>query len=404
MIRNRALPAAVVWVALSLYAFDAARADYRKHYREGLEAIGESRWQEAAGHLSAALAERSTAGGLVRTYGVRRVPYLPHFYLGVALFELGKVGDAERRWRLSEEQGVVAEYPEQLNQLRKYRGKLAQRRETNEREDDRVVVDERSIIGDGAIEAVRTMPSFALVAGAGDYLRGWEPLSGARDDAEPVAAALRRQGFDVEVLPDPTGQELRDALTRLFFNAPVGDGSRVLFYFAGHGATRLVDGDELGYIVPVDAPLPEDDLGSFLATAISMSRFQTWARQSPARHAMLVFDSCFSGTVFRQVRSSPGGLAEDKVREKSRMFITAGAADQVVPDASHFRRAFVAALGGEADLDGDRILFGTELGIYIQDQVRERGRGIRNAQLPLWGRSGGHLRGDFPLLAAAAFD
>jgi hypothetical protein len=67
-----------------------------------------------------------------------------------------------------------------------------------------------------------------------------------------------------------------------------------------------------------------------------------------------------------------------------RWFITAGTADQEVPDKSAFCRAFVDALRGLAPNEGG-VLTGEELALYIKKKViQERGR----LQTPRFGSLG----------------
>jgi formylglycine-generating enzyme required for sulfatase activity len=67
-----------------------------------------------------------------------------------------------------------------------------------------------------------------------------------------------------------------------------------------------------------------------------------------------------------------------------RQFITAGDADQVVPDESIFRRQLEAALrDGEADTNRDGYITGTELGVFLEDTVTNYSR---KSQTPRWGK------------------
>lgn len=57
-------------------------------YREGLRRLRYEEWDEAVELLCQALDARAEDGELVRDYGAWYVPYLPQYYLGVALQEL----------------------------------------------------------------------------------------------------------------------------------------------------------------------------------------------------------------------------------------------------------------------------------------------------------------------------
>jgi hypothetical protein len=177
--------------------------------------------------------------------------------------------------------------------------------------------------------------------------------------------------------------------------------NRLVIYFAGHGHTQTVsDGRQLGFIVPVDAPLPTKEPVEFKARAISMDQIEVYAREIESRHALMVFDSCFSGTLFDVSRALPGAIASN-LEQPVRQFITAGSAGQEVPDTSEFRRQFVAGLKGEADLLKDGYITGTELGMFLEQTVASY---TRQAQTPRFGkiRDGRLDKGDLVFVSPAS--
>jgi formylglycine-generating enzyme required for sulfatase activity/uncharacterized caspase-like protein len=228
--------------------------------------------------------------------------------------------------------------------------------------------------------------SYALVIGVSHYTNGWHDLPGVRDDAPAVKAALENHGFKVTTVIDPTRRQFDDAVGRFIGAYGQGGKNRLLIYFAGHGHTLTTqDGRrELGYIVPADAPVPKgNDTGAFKRFAVSMNEVQNYAEQIEAVHALFVFDSCFAGTIFK-LRS--GGAPEaitDKIVKPVREFITAGNEKQAAPDYSYFRRAFVAALDGEADDNHDGFITGAELGEYLHREVTNY---TKRAQTPQYGK------------------
>lgn len=96
---------------LSLLALSAvarlASADYKDSYKQGVEAVEKSKWADAARLMQEAIASKPTEGETIRFYGQRFEPYLPHFYLGLALFNSGDCPGALRSWATSESQGAV---------------------------------------------------------------------------------------------------------------------------------------------------------------------------------------------------------------------------------------------------------------------------------------------------------
>ena len=211
--------------------------------------------------------------------------------------------------------------------------------------------------------------SYALVVGASAYGKGWPKLPGVVDDLNQVSKALKIHGFEVTVVRDPDHRQLRNAFNDFINNYGQAIDNRLLFYFAGHGYTkRLTYGAEMGYIVPVDAPNPDLDMSGFLAKALDMQQFEVYARRIESKHALFLFDSCFSGSIFALERAIPGHISY-KTARPVRQFITSGSADETVPDTSIFRQQFLAALDGEGDVNQDGYITASELGEFLFEKV-----------------------------------
>ena len=210
--------------------------------------------------------------------------------------------------------------------------------------------------------------SYALVIGVSNYDK-WQDLPGVKEDISLVKASLEKHGFNVITVKDPTRVEFDTSVRNFIADYGQEADNRLLFYFAGHGhtlKTRL--GRKLGYIVPSDAPRATEKTGAFKRKAISMREIEIYARQMESKHALFVFDSCFSGALFALTRSMPQVIST-KLALPVRQFITSGSADQEVPDASLFRRQFVSALDGAADMNNDGYITGSEIAYFLEDKV-----------------------------------
>ena len=97
----KAAPLALGLAALALLAVPA-RADYKDSYRKGMELAEKGNWPEVARHMRAALEEQPREGEQVKLYGMRFELYLPHYYLGLALFNGGDCEGALRAWDSSQ--------------------------------------------------------------------------------------------------------------------------------------------------------------------------------------------------------------------------------------------------------------------------------------------------------------
>jgi len=211
--------------------------------------------------------------------------------------------------------------------------------------------------------------SYALVVGVSDYTNGWPDLPNAISDATKVGECLKGQGFKIESLFDPTKRELNKALEDFTFQYGQFEDTRLIFYFAGHGhSISMPYGKNLGYIVPADAPLPHQNKVAFMQKAISMQEFDKDARQIQAKHVLYIFDSCFSGSIFALSRSAPKPI-DDYIKYHVRQFITAGKEDEEVPDESIFTKQLITALKGAGDIIKDGYITGSELGLYLQENV-----------------------------------
>jgi len=220
---------------------------------------------------------------------------------------------------------------------------------------------------------------YALVVGVSEYDE-WPDLPNAGKDAQEVASVLESLEVSVKLLLDPSSLQLNDALKEVAFHRGQEHNLAVLLYFAGHGETlELADGTELGYIIPKDCPLKQADPVGFDDKAISMKEIESLALKIKSMHMLMVFDSCFSGSLFNLVRAAPVDITE-KSGKPVRQFITAGGAGEQVPDRSVFKIVFLDGIKGYADLNGDGYVTGSELGMHIQDKVVNYTRGGQHPQ------------------------
>ena len=223
--------------------------------------------------------------------------------------------------------------------------------------------------------------SHALVIGVSNYTGGWPKLPGVRDDIVSVRKVLEEQGFGVEVVENPKNrEELEQTFNQFIRKHGRNPENRLLFYFAGHGHTeKTAYGEEMGYIVPTSSPNPNRDRDGFLDTAMDMQQVEVFAKRIQSKHALFIFDSCFSGSIFALSRAIPKNISY-KTARPVRQFITSGSADEEVPDESIFSRQLVSALKGEGDTDKDGYVTAIELGEFLQRQVVNYSKGAQHPQ------------------------
>jgi WD domain, G-beta repeat len=109
--------------------------------------------------------------------------------------------------------------------------------------------------------------------------------------------------------------------------------------------------------------------------AVSFGEVDTWSRQTKARHVLMVFDSCFSGSLFqtKTTNAEPSRNEFDSVRsmlrKSIRYYITAGRQNEQVSADGTFATLLLRGLRGEADVYQEGIISAEELGIYLYHQV-----------------------------------
>ena len=210
--------------------------------------------------------------------------------------------------------------------------------------------------------------SHALLIGVSNY-KYWPSLETIPRELDDISRELKKRGFRVTRVDDPNGRQLQKALEDFVYKYGYDRKNRLLVYFAGHGHT--IDGK--GFLVPTDAvdPSRKSNEKDFKRKALNMSRILSVSREADARHIMFLFDSCFSGTIFK-TRALPkiSKSLNSIVAKPVRYFITAGSANEEVPAESVFAKLFVSALrDGIADLNEDDYITGRELGYFLRMEV-----------------------------------
>ncbi|MBU2646141.1 caspase family protein, partial [bacterium] len=240
--------------------------------------------------------------------------------------------------------------------------------------------------------------SHALLIGVSDYTAGWPDLQTIPAELVRVESVLKEQGFNVVKVMDPDSTRLQKAFEDFIDQYGYNENDRLLFFYSGHGYSRK-NGTK-GYLVPTDAPNPEKDRKGFLRKALNMNMIITWSRQIESKHALFLFDSCFSGAIFK-TKALPKTPPHINAFTASpvRQYITAGSAGEEVPARSVFTPSFVRALEGEADLNKDGYVTGTEMGMFLNEKVM----GYNSQQTPQYGKikDPDLDRGDFVFVSPA---
>jgi hypothetical protein len=226
---------------------------------------------------------------------------------------------------------------------------------------------------------------YALVIGEINYNNGWDQLKSIEKEIEIVKGLLEEHKFIVKLLIDKNSDELQKEIRTFLINYGNEENARLLVFFAGHGASLPIWGSMTGYIVPIDAPHYNNNERGFLEKAILISQFELWTKDLRCRHILFIFDSCFSGTIFTNRGEVIPRDISYNLAQPVRQFITAGSEKETTPSVSVLVPLLERALRyGEADMNKDGYISGTELGMYLQREIIKRYQGKWH---PLFGKS-----------------
>lgn len=177
----------------------------------------------------------------------------------------------------------------------------------------------------------------ALVIGNNAY-QHLPKLRTAVADAAMVASVLELEyGFDVQLLTDGDRRSIVSALNG--YRRRLGDKENLLIFYAGHG--WYDDAAERGYWLPVDSQKGDP------SNWISNATITDMVRAIPAKHVMIVADSCYSGTLTRgikmQTASESASYLRRIIEKKARTAMTSGGLEPV-EDGSGKHSVFATAL------------------------------------------------------------
>ncbi len=233
---------------------------------------------------------------------------------------------------------------------------------------------------------------YALVIGIANY--HYLPKLGTPvSDASEVEKILRvTYGFKTQFLPDATRDQILEALDN--DRRKLGADDSLLIYYAGHGFYDKLE--DQAYWAPVDAG--QDTYAHWIIATEITSR----ARAIPARHVLVVSDSCYSGKLARDfdptaiARDTRGPFLTRMLEEKSRDLMASGqnepVSDSDTPGHGNHSVFANALLMGLAQMEFDKFSASELFDQYVRVQVPGRSR-QQPEYTPI--RDSGHEGGDF---------
>ena len=198
---------------------------------------------------------------------------------------------------------------------------------------------------------------YALVIGNAKYPDAEAPLKEPINDARDIAEELKRDGFNVDIGENLTGEQMRRAFDRLY--GKIKPGSVALLFFSGFG----VQSSRQSYMIPVDAQIwTEADVrrdGFSLETVLG----EINSRGAGVKIALI--DASRRNPFERRFRSFSAGLAP-VIAPNGTLVMYSAALSSVVSDSGSDRSLFVKELLKEIrtpDLMAEETLNRTRVGV-----------------------------------------
>jgi uncharacterized caspase-like protein len=164
----------------------------------------------------------------------------------------------------------------------------------------------------------------ALVIGNGHYPDASAPLTQPINDARALAAALRRDGFEVDMVEDASRDDMTRAVTRL--KSRIRPDSTVMLFFGGYG----VQSGRESYMIPVDAAIwREVDVRR---QGVSVESVLDVMKQQGARAKLVVVDASRRNPYERRFRAFSHGLAPISAPDNA-LILSSAMPGQVVHDS-----------------------------------------------------------------------
>jgi uncharacterized caspase-like protein len=175
--------------------------------------------------------------------------------------------------------------------------------------------------GDAADKRVAKV---ALVIGNGHYPDANAPLAQPINDARALTSALRRNGFDVDVVEDASRDDMGRAIARL--KSKIKPDSVVMLFFGGYG----VQVGRESYMIPVDAAIwKESDVRR---QGVSVEAVLGVMKEQGARAKLVVVDASRRNPYERRFRAYSHGLAPIETPDNA-LILTSAMPGRVADDS-----------------------------------------------------------------------
>ena len=184
-------------------------------------------------------------------------------------------------------------------------------------------------------DAEKKAQRIALVIGNAHYPDADAPLTQTINDARALTAILRRDGFDVDIVEDASGDDMHHAINRL--RSKIRPDSVVMLFFGGYGVQ--VGGES--YMIPVDAAIwRESDVRR---DGLGIEAVLNVMKQRGAHARLVVIDASRRNPYERRFRTFSRGLAPINASDNA-LILTSAAPGEVADDSKEQNSVLMAEL------------------------------------------------------------
>jgi uncharacterized caspase-like protein len=184
-------------------------------------------------------------------------------------------------------------------------------------------------------DAGKRAQKIALVIGNGHYPDANAPLTQPINDARALTAALRGNGFDVDVVEDASKDDMNRAIERL--KSRIKPDSVVMLFFGGYG----VQVGRESYMIPVDAAIwRESDVPR---SGYSVESVLNVMKEQGARAKLVVIDASRRNPYERRFRAFSHGLAPIAAPDNA-LILTSATPGKVADDSQSANSVLMSEL------------------------------------------------------------
>jgi uncharacterized caspase-like protein len=204
----------------------------------------------------------------------------------------------------------------------------------------RVLDAAKAVATEQSDDVARRASKIALVIGNGHYPDANAPLTQPINDARALTAALRGNGFDVDVVEDASKDDMSRAIGRL--KSKIKPNSVVMLFFGGYG----VQVGRESYMIPIDAAIwKESDVRR---QGFSVEAVLDVMKAQGARAKLVVIDASRRNPYERRFRAFSHGLAPISAPDNA-LILTSAMPGKVADDSQGAHSVLMSELLNNLD-------------------------------------------------------